>query len=403
MHPSQDIKGMKSHLLKDKTIILGVTGSIAAVETIKLSRELIRHDAMVIPVMTPAATRIIHPDALWFATGMNPIVDLTGETEHVSYCGDVPDHADLLLISPCTANTISKIANGIDDTAVTTFATTAIGANHPVMIVPAMHKSMYDHRIVQKNIHQLKEHGIDVVDPYLEKKKAKLASIEEITARVIRRISENTLNKKRILIIGGSCCESVDKVRSVCNLSSGKTAISFTRHAYYHGAEVELWYGTSPEQPPNYVKTKRFRSLDDVKRLIKETNLEPFEIIIVCAALSDYIPEKINEKLDSTKESVKISLKKADKIIRILRRKCPKGIIIGFKLDDNKNTVIEKAKKLQKDQHLDLVVANTISAIQANETTVLCIDSKTSTQIKGSKDYIADQIFSRIISMGSSS
>ena len=128
MHPSEDIKGVKSHLLEQKTIILAVTGSIAAVETLKLARELIRHDAEVIPVMTPAATRIIHPDALWFATGKKPIVDLTGKTEHIYYCGDVKDHADVLLIAPCTANTISKITHGIDDTTVTTFATTAIGA-----------------------------------------------------------------------------------------------------------------------------------------------------------------------------------------------------------------------------------------------------------------------------------
>lgn len=403
MHPSQDIKGMKSHFLKDKTIILGVTGSIAAVETIKLARELIRHDASVIPVMTPAATRIIHPDALWFATGMNPIVNLTGETEHVTYCGDVPDHADLLLISPCTANTISKIANGIDDTAVTTFATTAIGANHPVMIVPAMHKSMYDHLIVQENIHRLKDHGIDVVDPYLERKKAKIASVEEITGRVIRRISANLLNKKRILILGGSCCEPVDKVRSLCNQSSGKTAISLACHAYFQGAEIELWYGASPEQPPSYVKTKRFRSLSDVKTLIKDTDLENFEIIIVCAALSDYIPEKINVKMDSTQESTTISLKKADKIIQIIRRKCSESKIIGFKLDVDKKTVIEKAKQLQKTQHLDLVIANTESAIGADETTVWCVDSKTITQINGSKEHIADQIFSMIISMGSTS
>ena len=192
MHPSQDIKGIKSHLLQDKTIILAVTGSIAAVETIRLARELIRHKATVIPVMTPAATKIIHPDALWFATGKRPIVDLTGETEHVSYCGDVPEHVDLLLISPCTANTISKIAHGIDDTSVTTFATTAIGAKHPVIIVPAMHKSMYDHRIVQDNIKRLKDLGIGIVDPYLEQKKAKLASIEEITAQVIRMIEIGT-------------------------------------------------------------------------------------------------------------------------------------------------------------------------------------------------------------------
>ena len=139
MHPADEIRGSKSNKLAKKKIVLGVTGSIAAVETVKLARELIRNGAEVFPVMTKSATKIIHPDALWFATGNKPIVELSGATEHVSFCGRVKYPADLLLISPCTANTISKIAHGIDDTTVTTFASTAIGSSVPIMIVPAMH------------------------------------------------------------------------------------------------------------------------------------------------------------------------------------------------------------------------------------------------------------------------
>ena len=115
MHPSDEIKGIKSKILLNKKIILGITGSIASVENIKLSRELIRHGAEVIPVMSKASTKIIHPDSLEFATGKKPILELTGKTEHVSYCGRVKEKANMLLISPCTANTISKIAHGIDD------------------------------------------------------------------------------------------------------------------------------------------------------------------------------------------------------------------------------------------------------------------------------------------------
>ncbi|RLG28848.1 DNA/pantothenate metabolism flavoprotein, partial [Methanosarcinales archaeon] len=105
MHPVEDIRGIKRAILLNKKIVLGVTGSIAAVETVKLARELIRHGADVIPVMTHASTKIIHPDALWFATGNKPVVELTGKTEHVSFCGMVKEPADLFLISPCTANT----------------------------------------------------------------------------------------------------------------------------------------------------------------------------------------------------------------------------------------------------------------------------------------------------------
>jgi len=176
MHPANDIRGVKSNRLSERRIILGITGSIACVECVKLARELIRHGADVIPVMTPASTRIISPDALYFATGNKAIVELTGKTEHVYYCGKTKDPADILLISPCTSNTISKIAHGIDDTSVTTFAATAIGSKIPIIIVPAMHISMYDHKIIQENIKKCKKISISFIDPYLAGNKAKMAS-----------------------------------------------------------------------------------------------------------------------------------------------------------------------------------------------------------------------------------
>ena len=134
MHPADDIRGIKSSKLSNKKIILGITGSIAAVETIKLARELIRHGASVFPVMTKSATKILHPDSLEYATSEIPVLELTGQTEHVMHCGITKNHADLFIIYPCTANTISKIAHGIDDTPVTTYATTSIGSNIPMII-----------------------------------------------------------------------------------------------------------------------------------------------------------------------------------------------------------------------------------------------------------------------------
>ena len=213
MHPAVEIRGSKSKILSKKRIVLAVTGSIAAVENIKLSRELIRHGAEVIPVMSPSATKIIHPDSIWFATGNKPIIELTGATEHVSFCGRVKNPADLLLICPSTANTISKIAHGIDDTSVTTFATTAIGSGVPILIVPAMHLSMYDHKIIQENIKKCKEVGIKFIDPFIEKNKAKMADINEIIAYTIRETGTQDLAKKKILVIGGPTAESIDDVR----------------------------------------------------------------------------------------------------------------------------------------------------------------------------------------------
>src|SRR5512136_543106 len=133
---------MTRETLAGKIIALGVTGSIAATEVVRLAHELRRKGAVVQAVMSPAAARIIHPDAITYATGRPAITAITGLVEHVLYCGG-EGRADLLIVAPCTANTLAKIALGIDDTPVTTFATTAIGRGMPVVVAPAMHGSMY--------------------------------------------------------------------------------------------------------------------------------------------------------------------------------------------------------------------------------------------------------------------
>jgi len=395
MHPAEEIRGVKSAFLKDKRIVLAVTGSIAAVETIRLARELIRHGASVIPVMTPAATRIIHPDALWFGTGKQPIVELTGETEHVSFCGRVKDPVDLLLIAPSTANTISKIALGIDDTSVTTFATTAIGSKRPIIIVPAMHLSMYDHDIVQENVRRLKKQGIEFIDPFFKDNKAKLASNEEIVARVIKRIGPNQLHDKKVLIIGGSTEEAIDDVRCLTNKSSGKTAVSLAKHAFFNGATVSFWYGQSNTIVPNFIQTTRFTNVSDVKRLVRETSLDSFDYIMVCAALSDYIPEKKQGKIDSTTKEISIHTHAAEKILPLIRKHAPSSKIIGFKLAETKKEAITKAQQLLSEIPLNAVVANTITSIGSTEHTVWIIDRSDKTiDFTGSKEEVTKNIIS---------
>ena len=398
MHPADEIRGSKSKILSKKRIVLAVTGSIAAVEAIKLSRELIRHGAEVIPVMTPSATKIIHPDSLWFATGNKPIIELSGNTEHVSFCGQVNNPVDLLLISPCTANTISKIAHGIDDTAVTTFATTAIGANVPILIVPAMHISMYKHKIIQENIKKCKKINIKFIDPIIEKRKAKMADIKEIVANVICQTGKKKLKNKKILIIGGSSAESIDDVRIISNRSSGKTAINLALNAFYKGADVELWYGVSKEKPPDYIKTVGFGLIMDLFKLLKTYNLKKFDVIIICAALSDYIPRKQKGKIPSGKDKLIIEMSPAPKIIERLRIKAPESKIIGFKVEENKDNLQGKALKLLRTNSLDFVVANTISGFNKDENEIWIINKKgKSLHKKGSKEILADIILDTVI------
>ncbi len=165
MHPSKDIIGTYSNRLKGKTICVCITGSVAAVNTPSLCRELMRHGAEVLPVMPEAATKLIHPDLLHWSPGNEVVLELTGAIEHIAIAGERPKEygkADLILIAPSTANTISKIACGIDDTPVTTIATTAFGSGTPIIIVPAMHESMYRHPILEENIKKLQNYGVDI-------------------------------------------------------------------------------------------------------------------------------------------------------------------------------------------------------------------------------------------------
>ena len=396
MHPASDIRGIKSKKLSKKRIILGITGSISAVESIKLSRELIRHDAEVIPVMTEAATKIIHPYSLEFATSNRPITTLTGQTEHVKYCGLTKDPVDLLLICPCTANTISKIAHGIDDTAVTTFATTAIGSKIPIIIVPAMHLSMYNHKIIQENISKCQKIGITFIQPNIIGTKAKLQSYEEIVEHVLRKIGKNDLSKKKILVIGGATSEEIDDARIITNKSSGKTAIAIVKNAFERGAEIELWYGNVVEKIPTYIKSTKFESVNDLIKLVKKNTLS-YDAIIVCAAISDYYPKKIDGKISSTKKQLNIKLTTTPKVIDLITSKAKNSKIIGFKVEKNIKQSITEAKKLLDKNDLEAVIANDISAFgnKENEIHIIRKNDKNIAK-KGEKTVLAEYILDLI-------
>jgi phosphopantothenoylcysteine decarboxylase/phosphopantothenate--cysteine ligase len=393
MHPSDEIRGVKSKRLSGKKIVLGVTGSIAAVETIKLSRELIRHGAEIFPVMTKSSTKIVHPDSLEFATGNKPIVELTGYAEHVVFCGKVKKPTDLLLISPCTANTISKIAHGVDDTSVTTFATTAIGSGIPVLVVPAMHLSMYDHKIVQANILKCKKNGIKFIGPNLVENKAKMVDIDKILAFVFRETGKRDLSGKNILIIGGGTAEPIDDVRVIANRSSGKTAVWLAKNAFYRGADVELWYGWNQIPSPGFIKTVDFESIGDIAKLLKNSDLKNFDSIIVCAAIADYTPKKVKGKISSEKEKLVLEMQSSSKIVAELRRKAPNAKIIGFKVEEKKENLEKKAFELLKKNNLDFVVANTVSAFYRDENEIWIVGKKRKTiHKKGNKEHLTDYI-----------
>ena len=190
-------------MLEGVNVVLGVSGSIAAVKTVELAHELRRQGAEVRAVVTDSATGIVHPWAMEFATGHDVVTELTGRVEHVELCG-VDGWGDVLLLAPATANTVGKVAAAVDDTPVTTCATTALGAGVPVVVAPAMHEPMYDHPGVLDAISRVESWGVDFVDPRIEEGKAKIATEDAIVTATARAAGDQPLADRHVVVTAGA-------------------------------------------------------------------------------------------------------------------------------------------------------------------------------------------------------
>ncbi|MBQ1462586.1 MAG: bifunctional phosphopantothenoylcysteine decarboxylase/phosphopantothenate--cysteine ligase CoaBC, partial [Candidatus Methanomethylophilus sp.] len=358
MHPSEEIYCEKSNRLSGKTIVLGITGSIAAVESFHMIRELIRHGAKVIPVMTEAACKLAAPDAIEFASGNKPILEIGGQTEHIKYLGDRSD-ADLFLIYPATANTVSKIANGIDDTPVTTMATVALGGGIPVAIAPAMHGMMMENPAVSRNLETLASWGVNIIGPHMSGGRAKVASVSEVAAWAIKLLSRDDLMGKKILIIGGRSEEPLDNMRLITNRSTGMMAVALAERAFERGAEVELWMGGCSVSLPDYIPVRRYASVSDLIGMLDDVN---HDIVIVPAALADFTPEnKVEGKIPSDK-GFDMKMNPVPKVLPLLREKCAK--VIGYKAESglSRDALIAKARDRLDRFDLSAVIANDIDS-----------------------------------------
>ena len=384
----------KSEALKGKTVVLGVTGSIAAVECVKLARELIRHGAEVVPVLTKDAMEILHPNALQFATGKNPITKFDGTVPYIELVG-THGRADLLLIAPATSNTIAKIAMGIDDTTVTTFAQNALGAGIPIMIAPAMHETMYANPIVASHLRALEKHGVEFVAPKMEEEKAKLADIEEIVERVIRRLGTRELVGKRVVIVAGSTIEPIDDVRIVTNRSTGETGIELAKAAFEKGADVELWLGHHHVRAPHYTPVKTFETTADLARMAGSLEAD---ICIVPAAISDFAPVKEPGKIPSRQGKLSLDLRPTPKVLPALRKGA--RVLVGFKAEAGVTAteLKERANTLLKEADLDFIVANDVSRVKGGKTSILILDRKGKSEaFEGSKSSAAERIWRAVL------
>ena len=390
MHPSEEIKFEKSRKLEGKKVCLCITGSAACAEAFYLCRELIRHGADVDVFMTPEATRLIHPNLMEFASGKKPVVELSGDAEHVSLCGR--GCCDAVVVCPCTANTISKVALGIADNAVTSCVLTAIGSKLPVIIVPAMHLSLMKNDPVERNIERLKEMGCTIVEPRIEGERAKIADRETIIENIIRCLRKRDLEGKKILIIGGASAERIDDIRVLTNRSSGKFAVELVRECFERGAYVEFWHGWVREKVPDYVRSREFESVEDLLKMINDC--KDFDFIFVCAALSNYIPEPMYGKIPSSIGGLTLDLKVAPRLIDKLKEVVGGERIIAFKAEEREEDLIKKAREMSKVFYM--IVGNLTSSFGSDRTKIWIFRDGNVIEKEDKKDKLAELIVDKL-------
>ena len=387
MHPSEEIYCEKSSKLKGKTVVIGITGSVAASECFATVRELVRHGASVVPVMTETSTKFVTPMMMEFASGNRPITELTGRTEHVDLMGG--SDADVFVIYPATANTISKIANGIDDTTVTSMATVALGSGIPVAIAPAMHDAMFRNPAVQRNVEYLRSLGVTFIGPKIEGPRAKVASKEAVIAAIFRLMSKDDLVGKRVLVIGGRSEEPIDSMRMITNRSTGLMAVKLAERAFERGADVELWMGGCSVPLPDYIPVKRFDTIAD---LIKMVDAIDHDIVIVPAALADFTPAKKIKGKISSETSIDVELEPVPKVLPLICKRCKN--VVGFKAESGltPEELVERARSRIDMYGLSAVIANDIDSAGKSSTSVIIVTKDSQKNITGPKENIADSI-----------
>jgi phosphopantothenoylcysteine decarboxylase/phosphopantothenate--cysteine ligase len=363
LHPSKDIMFTKSRMLEGKKIALCICGSVAAIKAPDLARELMRNGAEVFAIMSPSAQKLISPTLLEWATGNPVITELTGKIEHVQLGGK--GSVDLILIAPATANTIGKIAAGIDDTPVTSLATTAIGSGIPVMIAPVMHGSMYRHPLVSENLKKLSSLGIKIIPPEIVEDKAKFPDISVIVEEVLSALSRKDMTGISVLVTAGPTRSYMDSIRFLTNSSSGKMGYAFAYEASARGARVTLISGPTNLANPRGANIVPVGTTEEMLEAVDNAlSKEKYDLFVMAAAPLDFaIVEKFDGKVPSTSE-LKLTLRPLPKIVDVARKKSKDLFIIGFKAEYNltREELFSRAVSRLLESGMDLIVANDLSS-----------------------------------------
>ncbi len=383
--PRKDIVGSLGNELKDKKIVLCICGSVAASESPEICRQLMRHGADVHPVMTNSARKIIHPNLLEWASGNPVVTELTGKTEHIELVGNWEGKADLVLVAPATANTIGKIAAGVDDNPVNTIASVALGSKTPIIIAPGMHEPMFTNPIIKENIGKLRALGVEFVEPRLEEGKAKIATVGEIVAAVIRKLRYKDMQGLRVLVTSGPTLEHIDPVRVITNRSTGKMGVAIAEEAWTRGASVTLVQGPGLSDVASGIRTIHVNTTEQLRQaVVKDLETSPYDIVVSAAAPADFKVERPFGRKLSTRDTrqLRITLSPTPKVIDEVKRVSPKTLLVAFKAEYKvkKDGLIKSAAKLLDEARADLVVANDVGkkgvGFEADTNEVYIVDRK---------------------------
>lgn len=408
---TRDIYCTEGEELVGTRIVLCVTGSVAAYKAIDVARLMVKHGAEVYAVMSHGTSRIfLSQEMMKWATGNDVVTELTGNLEHILLADR--DTTDIVIVYPCTANTVGKLASGIDDTVVTSVLTVALGSNIPIVICPAMHEAMYYNKIIQENIKKLKTNGVIFLEPRIEQGKAKLITANEL----LQYVQDSQLGKRNkklggmsVLITAGSTAEYIDPIRVIMNMSSGKMGMSLAKEAHARGAGVTLVYGHGSVDLGSYlhapnIEIHRVNTAQEMfESVMSELTEKRIDVVILTSATSDFsIAKRWNNKIDSSLDKVEITLVPINKIISNVKKVCKHDVfLIGFKAEYNvePKVLIEKAYSKLLESGADLIIANDVgksnTGFGSDNNEVYIIDrQKNATHLPiQTKDKISAQIF----------
>jgi phosphopantothenoylcysteine decarboxylase/phosphopantothenate--cysteine ligase len=392
-------------MLNDKTIVLGVSGSIAAYKAADLASKITQAGARVNVVMTEAATKFVTPITFRSLTG-RPVVtsmwELSSEfsIEHIA----LADAAEVVVIAPATANVIARLANGIADDMLTA---TVLATRAPVIIAPAMHANMFSNPVTQDNLARLKARGFTIVGPARGRLtsgntgEGRLAEIEQIIAAIREALERSTdLSGKRIVITAGGTQEPIDPARHIGNRSSGKMGFALAEAARDRGAEVTLITAPSHLPEPDGIALVRVRTTAEMKEVVAEAVKEA-SALIMAAAVADYQPKtSAQTKIKKQSPGLTLELTRTPDILSEV-----KGSLIKVGFAAESADVVANAKKKLAQKGLDLMVANDITEPESgfgadtNKVTIINKEGNVESLPLMSKREVAERILDRVVGL----